>query len=167
MVPRRKSAAEYPNTLPGFAHRGANLDTQVRRLTAADSQGRYQHPTVTRWALEDCRQTGHLARAHDARLVVYLKDRVSPYLCGAELYGEVQTLFPQYERRAWDLERESVVPRTRMMVAGAGPDFCANADWLATWCHQVSQRLDLTVIEFPAQPVVPLLPKLGVPVGPF
>ncbi|HEX6597437.1 MAG TPA: hypothetical protein VF045_10905, partial [Acidimicrobiales bacterium] len=154
-------------SVAGFVHRGDNLDSELRRLTASDSEGRYQAPTLTEWALEDCRQTGHLAVAHEARLVVYLKDRVAPYLCAAELYGDVRTLFPQYERRTWELERESTVPRTRMMVAGAGPDFCTNADAVATWCHQVSQRLDLVMVEFPSQPVVPLLPRLGVNVPAF
>lgn len=153
--------------LAGFAYRGANVDTEVRRLTAGNTEGRYQAPTITDWALQDCRQIGELARAYDARLVVYLKDRVEPYLCGAELYGDVQTLFPSYERRTWELERESVQPRTRMMVAGAGPDFCDNSAWAGTWCRQVNQRLDLSVLEFPAQPAVPLLRRLGVTVVDF
>lgn len=151
----------------GFAWRGANVESEVRRLTAGDTEGRYQPPTITDWALDDCRQIGELARAHDARLVVYLKDRVVPYLCGAELYGDVQTLFPSYERRTWELERESVQPRTKMVVSGAGPDFCQNAAWAATSCQQVNQRLDLAVLEFPPQPAVPLLRRLGVTVGAF
>lgn len=148
----------------GFVHRGSNLDAQVRRLTAGDTRGHYLPPTITDWALDDCRQTAQVAKAHDARLVVYLQDRVAPYLCAAELYGEVQTLFPSYERRTWDMQTESALPRTRMIVAGGGPDFCANANWVATWCHQVSQRLDLVAMEFPSQPAVPLLRKLGVSV---
>lgn len=151
----------------GFVYRGDNLDAHVRRLTASDSHGRYQAPTITDWALDDCHQTGRLARAHDANLVVYLKDRVAPYLCAAELYGDVQTLFPAYERRTWDLERESELTRTRMIVSGGGPDFCANASWAATQCDLIDARLDLVVVGFPSQPAVPLLRRLGVTVREF
>jgi MFS family permease len=166
-VSRTAAVAVLVAAVAGFAHRGEQLDREVRRLTASDSEGRYQAPAVTGWVLEDCREAGELARAHEAGLIVYLKDRVAPYLCGAALYGQVQTLYPAYERRTWDLERESAYARTRMVVAGGGPEFCEHAAWVATACQLVSPRLELLVLEFPAQPVVPLLRQLGVTVVDF
>lgn len=161
----------------GFAWRQQRLPGEVAALTggalAADPAPAAGAPSVpnggarTAAVLERCRQTGELADGLDVELVVYTQDRLASYLCGAELYESIETMYPAYERRTWRLIDESVTPRTAMLVADVTPALCDRAQEMVSSCTFVSESLGLAVLRFPPQPVMDLVRKLGIEVRTF
>lgn len=153
--------------LTGYSYRSDHLRSDVLRLAASEVSGRGQEPALTSGLLERCRATGELARQHDVDLVIYVHDRISPYLCGAELYGEVETLFPSYERRTWILEREAELRRGRLIFADADLEFCRNVEPWVPACTLLSQPHRLVLIEFPPESTISLLRRIGLAVRRF
>jgi hypothetical protein len=109
-----------------------------------------------------CQDELAVARRQRIGLIAY-DDQHAAYTCAALAPSRITTLMPRLERRTWLLYDEYHHVRTRMMVANASPQFCALASQRAS-CSRVG---DDAVLTFPAQPPLPLLASLGVPVRNF
>ncbi|MGH9279040.1 MAG: hypothetical protein ACRD12_13155 [Acidimicrobiales bacterium] len=159
--------------LAGFGWRQARLDAEVAGMTAGRIASGPGVGTTsgsgarTAAVLERCRETGELADRLDVELVVYAQDRLASYMCGAELYDSIETVYPPYERRTWRLIDESTNDRTAMLVADVDPGLCDRAAGLVSSCEVVSKALGMVVLRFPPQPVMDLVRRLGIQVRPF
>jgi hypothetical protein len=113
-----------------------------------------------------CGQLFDVAQRSHAALVVFRADRTAAYACAAEPRLELITLFPLYDRRAWQLHRENHVARTRFLVTEVDETWCqsARAHYPCTIDPSVP---DVALVETPPQPVVPTLRELGFEVRPF
>jgi hypothetical protein len=112
-------------------------------------------------AVNGCRDDIDLARRTGIGLIVY-SDRVSTYVCAA-LGPDVETITPSYERRTWLLYKELTRPRTSLMVTDVGPGWCE----LVASRARCSYAAGRATMQFPAQPVLPLLASTGVNVRGF
>jgi hypothetical protein len=151
----------------GFAWRQAQLPGEVAHLTEGRVGTGPGNGARTATVLERCRDTGDLATRLDVGLVVYAEDRLASYLCGAELYDDVATIYPPYERRTWRLIDESVTPRTAMLVADVDAGLCDRARGIVSSCALVDESLGMAVLRFPPQPVMDIVRKLGIKVRQF
>ena len=113
-----------------------------------------------------CNRLSDAARASRADLVVFRYDRTAAYACAAQPQVELNTLFPEYERRTWLLHEDNHVARTRFLVTEVDIAWCRAAR-AHVQCTMDSRVPDVALIEMPAQPVVPVLRQLGLPVRSF
>jgi hypothetical protein len=151
----------------GFAVQQSHLEGDARALAAGEPKYRDRPPRTVAEVHAQCRRTDALARQYDVELVVYTRDRLASYQCGAELYETVETVFPPYERRTWRLVEESTKRRTAMLMTGVDPGICERARPLVSSCEAVDDRLGMVVMRFPPQPVLDLVRRLNIQVRPF
>jgi hypothetical protein len=56
----------------------------------------------------ECNRIRDVAQAHGVGLVFLgASEKIWTYACGALWYGQLDTLFPVYERRTWRMDDES------------------------------------------------------------
>jgi hypothetical protein len=88
----------------------------------------------TRDVTKRCRRLRELATAHGVDLVLHGADRVSAYGCGALWYGELDTIFPTYDRRTMNMLHERDVVRARILITEAPHHVCRTAAKHALAC---------------------------------
>lgn len=99
-----------------------------------------------------------------ATLAVFLTDRITAYGCAGQ-WDEAVSLFPAYERRTWLLDGENHLPRSVFVVADAPPDWCRHLADSVRSCAPADPPGTM-VVNMEAQPVLPVLAAVGVPVRP-
>jgi hypothetical protein len=137
-----------------FAVRQANFDDRMASVRRGD--------TVPIGPVEErCRAYADAAEATGTDLVVFYKSAIPAYACGALYYGDLQTLFPFYDRRTWLMHREDRLPRTSFIAADAGPDYCRRAEPVVESCEPVPGAPDTFLVRFPPGPALSVVRAMG------
>jgi hypothetical protein len=102
--------------------REATLGGDIARIMAIPG-GKVTLVSTDR-VLRRCGQLRELAMRHDAGLVIEASSPADAYACGALWYGEIDTLYPSYERRTARALAEANRRRASILVSGA-PQFPA------------------------------------------
>lgn len=144
----------------GFTDRMGEID---RLAAEVGAPGLTPTPRVA----ERCADADRAARRYQARLAVFLVDRVSAYACSAHSRVGLATLFPGYDRRTWRMHEENHRARARFLVLDTDENFCAAAGTRLRRCEMVPGMERAVVVGVDPQPVVPVLAALGVEIRPF
>jgi hypothetical protein len=113
---------------------------------------------------ERCAELVGLARRSGTDLLLFRNEVINPYACNALYYGQIKSVAPSVDRRAWRLDDEERLRRTVVVVVDADQ----------AWCDQVYEKLHFVcdahtgvpgavVLRFPPQPVLRIWRQLGEP----
>jgi hypothetical protein len=148
-----------------FVVRGSTFDARFGQIAAVAKVS--TAPIVEVKQIDDrCTVLRQAAMQEGADLIVMSLDRTDAYACAVEPGSGMATLFPVYERRTWRLTEESHAIRSRILVTDVDDPWCRAADRVYT-CRMKAGVPRVAVVDFPPQPVVPVLRKLGMSVRAF
>ena len=147
-----------------FVVRQATFDDRMVDVVAVSRRDLFAQVTSVDGIEQRCAELVGLARRSGTDLLLFRNEVINPYACNALYYGAIKTVAPSVDRRAWRLNDEERIRRTRVVVVDAD----------RAWCDQVYEKLALAcdantgvpgavVLHFPAQPVLRLWRQLGEP----
>ncbi|MGK7898328.1 MAG: hypothetical protein AB4372_33120 [Xenococcus sp. (in: cyanobacteria)] len=148
-----------------FAYKQFNLIDTVKQMEKIrNTPVAFQR---VEYIFEHCDLIKSLGRKYDADLIVYSNSRIRAYGCGALLYGEIDTLFPEYERRTWRLIEESTNTRSSILFAGTKEDFCEKYEEKFNSCITVSEEPFIVHVNFDNQPTINIIREVDLKVRKF
>jgi len=135
---------------------------------AAAAEANAAAPAVATARVEArCDALGALAASSGADWVVFVHDRTAAYACGAQWYDDgLRTVFPEYDRRTWDLVGAATVPATAIVVADENSCPRLSVVPEVRSCTY-SPGLDATVVATDPVPPLVVLRGGGITVRPF
>lgn len=151
----------FASTALRIVDSGPREDYWLRKAVAFRSAAGLKYGyALRRPTVDQCNADASFARRNHVSLIVY-GDRLRTYACAAEL--GVQTVTPGYERRTWVLYEESRRPRTSLLLTDVSEHVCELVRQRASCAWEAGYA----TLRFPAQPALPLLASIAVPVRGF
>lgn len=145
-----------------FHHRVlGNRDSAVRIGTGGLGYGFVGTSTL----LRQCHALDRAAEKTHSELLIFERDRLAAYGCGALAFGRLETLVAERERRTWRLYEELDRTRTAAILGDVPKSFCVHAAPLVQSCHAVEGGG--VALRFPRQSILALMERLSISVRDF
>jgi hypothetical protein len=142
--------------------RQARLTSEIDRIVAVPSSVVSIMPTQQ--VLLDCQHMRAIATEHEVDLVLHAQDRLKAYACGAEWYGELDTLYPSYDRRTANMLAERDRVRSRILIAEAEKKICSRARKHGLPCEMIEGEPPVALISSPGVSALTVAEWLGIAV---
>jgi hypothetical protein len=142
--------------------RQVTLTSEMDRLLAIPSTVVSSMPT--KQVLQDCRRLRAIATAHEVDLVMHAQSRLKAYACGAEWYGQLDTLYPPYDRRTTNMLAERDRVRSRILVAEPAKKVCGQARKHGLACEMIEGEPRVALISSPAVSALSVAEWVGIEV---
>lgn len=117
--------------------------------------------------LAKCAAIEQASKRYHVDIVVFRGDRIAAYACGALYYGQLETLYPAYDRRTWLMHREATIERTRFLVSDLDQSWCHNAAPYVVSCTYDPADPGVALVTTKPAPLLVTWRHLGEIIRPF